>query len=242
MTDRPIIFSAPMVRALLAGRKTQTRRLIKPQPISPQVREFRHVATVTATGQSVFNTMSTAGHPIPAMPGPPHCVTGEYVAPYGKGDRLWVRESWCINGFKSTATGPEHCYFAASDEVQAAHDGDGFTVFNKDGSERSPWLTPIHMPRWASRLTLTVTDVRVQRLQDITEADARSEGVWRSTSGMYHFTEHGHGAGYHSAVSAFDTLWTTINGPASWPSNPWVVALTFTAAHHNIDAQRAEAA
>ena len=179
---RPILFSAPMVRALLDGRKTQTRRIMKPQPpdgwfISEDERD-------------------EPGH-------------AEWLAercPYGApGDRLWVREA-------------------------VRWEGGPLAIFEADGSacviDTWPWkrtkLPSIHMPRGASRITLEITEVRVQRLQEIGEEDARAEGVspvtWsRPINGLL-----------SSYVEGFKTLWGIINGErAPWSSNPFVWSLTF---------------
>jgi hypothetical protein len=191
MAERPILFSAPMVRAILDGRKTQTRRVIKPQPIS--------------IGDKVVAVLK-----------------------YRIRDRLWVRETWHPYGddgkeslalATSTCTGPEHvCFRATADEAQCA---------------TYHWRPSIHMPRWASRITLEITNVRVQRLQDISEKDAKAEGVERLKSGRgYYSIKHGraavHFGVYHDdAKEAFAELWDSINGAGAWDANPWVYALTF---------------
>lgn len=183
MTDKGIIFSAPMVRALLAGNKTQTRRLAS----SPLAK---------------------------AQPG----------------DRLWVREAW-----KATAihdrTKPSDLnpatpiYFTADDRLWPV----------------ARYRPGMHMPRWASRLTLTVTDVRVQRLSAITSEDAIAEGVqplsgstlrWQQWSGM-----EGHAA--PNPVAAYGLLWGALHTKPgeTWADDPWVVAITFDVRHGNIDAE-----
>lgn len=205
MTDRPIIFSAPMIRALLADTKTQTRRILKPQP------------SLIGCGQTSYIGCDDKGH----------------AAPYAVGDRLWVREAgnW-TGGAPCAITGKTIRFFAYAADA----DPSAFGFFG--GKKRSP----IHMPRWASRLTLTVTAVRVERLQDISEADAMAEGV-----GAIH---HGDGAYYYSAfrdeahpknwadpVDAFRDIWNSIHGPGAWAANPWVVAITFNVERKNIDAR-----
>lgn len=197
MADRPIIFSAPMVRALLDGRKTQTRRVIKHKSIevgiAPRV-EVDHPTWIQFL------------HP---QGGPLTCVKW----PYAPGDRLYVREAHAYDG-------PIVRYYATDDVHELRR--------------KRP---SIHMPRWASRLTLTVTEVRVQRLQDITGRDMIAEGV--RCQGC-----HDVGTGDYSACrdggcfeqrGDFIHLWNSLHGPEAWDANPWVVALTFTVQHGNID-------
>lgn len=173
MADRPILFSAPMVKALLDGRKTQTRRILKPQPIG-------------------FDWYDLKCKPR-----------------FKVGDRLWVRETW--NNAIGSSDEP---YFKAT----VAEDTD----WTAEERANLVWRPSIFMPRWASRLTLTVTDVRVERLQDISEEDAIAEGV---PAGL----EHIHGPG------GYRDIWETINGAGSWAANPWVVAITFDVLNQNID-------
>ena len=191
MTDRPIIFSAAMTRALLAGPKTQTRRLTT----SPLAR----------------------------------CMAGE---------RLWVREA-----------------FALDDDGR-----DEWLVYRSDGAalpslpdnrrvSPSRWRPSIHMPRWASRLTLHVEAVRVERLQDISEADATAEGVEPDKDGAGTFMGRRDVVGGRSLVTpwltakeAFADLWNSLHGPTGWDANPDVVALTFRVERANIDAAAAAGA
>ena len=180
MKERPILFSAPMVLALIAGTKTQTRRLVK-TPASP------------ATG---FDWSSCLCREIAKCDQP--CVRCGAIAgpsPYGTpGDRLWVRET-----------------FAPSDTDDARAGRWEYRADNHDPLCMK-WRPSIFMPRRASRLTLEVTGVRVERLQEISEADAIAEGV-----------------GYHvgGPVLAYRTLWKSINGAGSWKANPWVWRIEF---------------
>jgi hypothetical protein len=134
------------------------------------------------------------------------------------GDRLWVREAWRIDG--------------AGARVPAKHcRGKRAVQYRADGYQPVTWMerSPIHMPRWASRLTLTVTDVRVQRLQEISEADACAEGAREA---------YGEPFDEGSAVTdrrRFQLLWNHLHGPGAWDTNPEVVALTFTVTKGNID-------
>ena len=256
MADRPILFSGPMVRALLAGTKTQTRRGI----VMPKRR-----------GHSEFGRSDTAGydwhfrdkglrwHDVK------HGRLLELLL-HRVGDRLYVRESWQTG---MSDNGPQISYRATPDYFSIdAWDGQDYGVgpsFNEDRcpgakfhhwlgdvlDNDGPWRPGIHMPRWASRLTLTVTEVRVERLQDISEADAQSEGVerrygfWRcygETPSPFRgaaptVLSQGRGVVSADAVHSYATLWDSINGPGSWDANPWVAAYSFTVQRDNIDQQ-----
>lgn len=193
MTDRPIIFSAPMVRALLDGRKTMTRRLAwrdgKPGDVAP------------------------------LKPLAPFQVRSPWqkVQP---GDRLWVREA-------------AHCN-------QSTHPV--LTFYKADSSARELKFRPsIHMPRWASRLTLIVEATKIERLQDISDDDAVAEGLW--------YCEEGDAAGFWFAgpdykpddvfgdgsVECYQRLWESLHGKDAWDANPEVVAITFRVVRENID-------
>lgn len=225
MKEHPILFSGPMVRAILAGRKTQTRREVKPQPsyiIDPQCRTYEP-ALVDRHGEM--------------YPGPE--VFGFYneehgwKCPYGQpGDRLWVRETTCIAP-KNFATPDETC----------VRDYDGalrFVSYRADGHSedamrdyRLKWTPSIHVPRWASRITLEIVSVRVERLSEITEADAIAEGIEKSDRGYldYHW-EQKRGASlargwFSDPVLSYRSLWETIDGPGSWDANPWVWVVEF---------------
>jgi hypothetical protein len=202
MRERPIPFSAPMVRALLAGTKTQTRRVVKPQP--------RRV---------------DGGVPFGDAPAWAHAEPGSAVmrCPYGRpGDRLWVREAWRT--------------YASLDHLPPRHIAAGAQVWYEAdtglpglrGLVRQGKLRPgMFMPRWASRITLEVTGVRVERLQDISEADAIAEG--QRDGGDNSHARWGFdgvpGTFCDCPVTAYAALWESINGPGSWDANPycWVV-------------------
>lgn len=185
MRERPIIFSPPMVRALLAGTKTQMRRVVKPRP------------------------MPAGGWAVAARPRGFELVHWDndeqewraIACPYGQpGDRLWVRETW--GHFERSPKPGDRIYYRADGECVALE----------------PWRPSIHMPRWASRITLEITDVRVERLQDISAQDCVAEGV-RTTMRE------------HDAVmdlrDQYGDLWESINGPGSWDANPWVWVVEF---------------
>lgn len=201
--DRPILFSSPMVKALLAGTKTQTRRVSKKQDW-------------------------------------PEAVVRRYPRQHGAGyevgDRLWVRETGNWRGpMRNLLPGAPHeitfIFYAADSERGRS---EFFDDINKPA---------IFMPRWASRITLTITDVRVQRLQEITEADAQAEGVlWVPGHGEITPSELNADPGYSNFLNCkegYQVLWDHLNSRRGfgWDTNPWVVALTFTIAHRNIDAE-----
>lgn len=184
MADRPIIFSAPMIKALLSGSKTQTRRIIKPQPTPEAVVDGSFIARA--------NSLITP-KPIP----------------WAVGQRLWVRE----NAYFA----PNMCAYAADNEP--LRPGERVQGFGR--------MRPsIHMPRWASRLTLIVENVCIEQLQDISEEGALAEGVeatefWRDE---------------HPPSICFSVLWDSINADrAPWASNPWICVLTFRVIKANID-------
>ncbi|MCW1839477.1 hypothetical protein [Prosthecomicrobium hirschii] len=217
MADRPILFSAPMVRAILAGTKTQTRRVLNPQPgwVRDGVMYWRGTAT----------------------------MIGAHRLRYSVGDRLWVREGFMPAPEEAPPETPRptlwNIAYAAGGfcECTAPPDYDPM-LYNYER-----WSPSIHMPRWASRLTLTVTDARVERLQDISEADAVDEGVLSlppvHASGPS--TERGCPPIGGSPVERYARLWDDINGPGAWDRNPWVAAYTFTVARRNINAVAAHA-
>ncbi len=146
------------------------------------------------------------------------------------GDRLWVREAWAHDG-------PDLATVRAA--FEDALGGAGYGPYYR-ATEPAPdtlsWRSPIHMPRWASRLTLTVTEIRVQRLQDISEADAIAEGLRPVTCAGQRMWDPGppHGHFGHPQV-AYRMIWEDIHGPGSWAANPWVAAISFTATPANID-------
>lgn len=238
MADRPIIFSGPMVGALIEGRKTQTRRVLcqfDPERDPPSAGPY-------FAGHKAATWTDSEGAPW-RYPGAKGAATG---------DRLYVREAWRCSA-KHDATAPRDL-IPRSMTIAFEAGGNIANQDSKDDWRPSPasyteaeWMgrarPSIHMPRWASRLTLTVTDVRVQRLQDISEADAVAEGIERleGSKGPNHFTREitGKWSGSFNAPTAqevFADLWNSLHGPAAWDANPWVVAVTFTVEQRNIDA------
>jgi hypothetical protein len=196
MTERPILFSAPMVRALLAGTKTQTRRAVKPQPV--QQRE----------GWSWWSKALGAGHLHTAADAMVRLM--EPYCPYGApGDRLWVRETW--------ARDDEDAALFYRADVGTGNEADDWQHNIDVGASGYRWRPSIHMPRAASRITLEITAVRVERLQDISEADAFAEGI---PGNLLHRAQ-----GW--APRAYRLLWEQINGAGSWDANPWVWVVEF---------------
>jgi hypothetical protein len=205
--ERPVIFSGPMVKAILDGRKTQTRRIVKPQPRADHGLQSMWGTSPDgfAFGEKWLWREVGADYPDDS--------SDDRRCPYGvPGDRLWVRET--LRG------GSESLWRYDADDalVDANPDGDRYRInWRKPYDQRWP---AIHMPRWASRITLEVTDVRVERLQAITEEDARAEGCW--------IDEATYGPCDDSARDVFGDLWDQINRKrAPWSSNPWVWRVAF---------------
>lgn len=259
--ERPILMSAPMVRATLRDLdpKTQTRRVVKPQPSSGLLADYADIRAKRGSERTDAQMLSD-------------CLP----CPYGKpGERLWVRETWKWHG-GMLAGGPGRAADGGPlyQDLVVSYPADGARLtFHPNGQD---WLTPkqppqregevyslrdapadfaydgentyydrltrwwnrkipaIHMPRWASRILLEITDVRVERLQDISEADAQAEGIcelplqeghlnaWWTADAALGATLHG-----RTPVQAYRKLWEHINGPGSWDANPWVWAISF---------------
>lgn len=188
MADRPIIFSGPMIEALLAGRKAMTRRL-------------RLTADKRAPG---------------GLRDSPWTWTRT-------GDLLWVRETW-----HPVIEGHPVVLYRADDKIVYHDTGRWDDRLIYECPER--WASPIHMPRWASRLTLEVTGVKVERLQDISEEDAMAEGVQKCARRVV-----GLEGGCDSYVCGFQQVWLSIHGEGAWEANPECVALSFKVHKCNID-------
>ncbi|MEL5431682.1 hypothetical protein [Serratia nevei] len=233
MKERPVIFNGEMVRAILDGRKTQTRRVVSD----------RHLHLIDVASQ--------IGECYPLESGINHANSQSYyrdLCPFGwAGDRLWVRETWGVvshdfdeneriidwvpdrpataihempfgNGYYSG-----HAIYAADGEfIWGDDDGHG---------ERSCWKPSIHMPRWASRITLEITAVRVERLNDISEEDAEAEGIdmeaLYDSQDCYDCIADHNMTGRPTVTGAFKYLWESIYGVDSWNANPWVWVIEF---------------
>lgn len=231
--ERPILFSAAQVRAVLGGVKTQHRQVVKPQPITSPGR----LTGPWQDSDGRWGMMATEWRYSERLAN--YEPERETFLPFkvaAVGDRLWVRESIgrrtaSFLGIQAT-NGVEEAYYLA----------DGEDVVNEHGFNLCPWwergtLPSIHMPRWASRITLEVREVRVQRLQDISERDARAEGVvtdewleWREDVANIGMPG---GSRIEAERDLFARTWNTKtgsqawDGPGSWDANPWVTAITF---------------
>ncbi|WP_439851112.1 hypothetical protein ACTACG_07125 [Pseudomonas syringae] len=200
--ERPILFRAPMVRAILSGQKTVTRRVMKVQPVLNG--GFWEVYGA-GWGKGITS--------VPVMPG--HSLSSN--CPYGRiGERLWVREAWQADAQVNSIAPRE---LSHGEPIQYPADGasrqTGCSMI-KPGKTRPS----IHMPRWVSRILLEITDVRVERLQGISEEQAEAEGVdfLRAAPDLDETL---------TAAQLFDCLWSSINGSDSWNSNPWVWVVEF---------------
>ncbi|WP_199102394.1 hypothetical protein [Aquitalea sp. ASV11] len=205
MKERPILFSAPMVRALLNGSKTQTRRVVK-------LRNGQYLPPSESADRPGWQQLLR------------NC-------PYGiPGDRLWVKETWGLEllwgaaGEGSISRGYEIRYRAGGKH--------GFTYEGPDSetdpflryydTQKGNWRPSIYMPYWASRILLDITSVRVERLQDISEADALAEGVMGCKPELVS------NDCWYCPEELYSMLWTKIHGHGSWNTNPWVWVLAFT--------------
>mgnify|MGYP003529146023 CR=1 FL=1 len=205
MREHPLLMQGPLVRATLAGRKTQTRRPVKmpSHGIEPYSPGYVYGALWNYSFTEVIA----------------RCPMGQ------AGDRLWVRETYKWADAKDDGVNQSVVVaYRADDKASdiecslAVHDGVVCAIESEEVcGER--WRPSIHMPRWACRLVLPLVSVRVERVQDITEDDARAEGLRRTENG---WTDGATGYDVTSARAAFQELWASIYGEASWDANPWV--------------------
>lgn len=244
--DIPIIFSAPMVRALLDGRKTMTRRIIKLPTKGEYVRPDMGGWAPTTVGGGASFTVRRDGtrEPAPELVAIWNQTTGTCVATHCQpGNRLWVREA--VARIDNSEFGEASHWQYRADTNGSDFPGD-WPVEEKDNPERPRWNPSIHMPREASRLTLLVTAVKVERLQAIGNTDIISEGVTPFQSGPTPmFGIHVDGGYEHAGLTpreTFQNLWCTLHGPSGWNDNPFVVAITFRVIKANIDAAAASVA
>jgi hypothetical protein len=230
MADRPIIMTGESVRAILDGRKTQTRRVVKPQP--PQVEAVHKLAGIGYNWmppERGIDYWRPAG-PVWAVRDLMGCEP-KIKPTYCVGDRLWVKETFALSVVDPADSGNEEESAEYYDVVYRA-DSDGSREWTLDEVRDGelvqtkippPWRSPIHMPRWASRITLEVTAVRVQRLHDMPREDVYAEGI--SEEYVRHFRQW---FDDQAPWMAFAEKWDTINRKrAPWSSNPWVWAITF---------------
>lgn len=224
MADRPILFAGPMVRANLADRKTETRRVLKPQP--PRYQHYgRDIMDWGLSGihQEEDGLEGTSEWLLDVQTDVDDHSRETIDVRFAVGDRLWVRETAAQNQDQKSETVMDCSWKYRADNNGRALD---------NGMEK-PWLPAIFMPRRASRLTLTVTNVRIQKLQEITEAEAIAEGVtadddpyWRPSGGDPD------SGGCPSHRNSYRFLWDQLNEKRGfgWDMNPWVVAVTYTVA------------
>lgn len=220
MKERPILFSGEMVRAIIEGRKTQTRRVVK----SPHTQEAGAWSFDPERGlweSGIAGDHGAMGH-------------GEWVrCPYGvPGDRLWVRETARAEELPSGQDGVRYAADDAFIPINSQQSAESWLDMYHYAGRTGSLVPSIHMPRWASRITLEVTGVRIERLQDISEADARAEGVesqFVDGYGCWVNYELGDGTWCNSARGSFCTLWDSINAKRGygWDVNPWVWVVEF---------------
>ncbi|WP_337881842.1 hypothetical protein [Chromobacterium haemolyticum] len=213
MKERPILFSAEMVRALLTGTKTQTRRVVKQWQIPKQQEDGTWFAIAQRDPRYGFGV---SGHT------EQECANqlAQYGSPYGNpAAKLWVREAWMPDAPRD-GTWPDVQFYGCKDSsldlIPERYQKPKHCLFRAtwNGYELVGWKPSIHMPRWACRILLQITDVRVERLQDISEADAVAEGGP---------VDHPNG----TARGWFEQLWVELYGAGSWDANPWVWVIEF---------------
>jgi hypothetical protein len=226
----PMIFNSEMVRALLAGNKVQTRRIVKHQPfVSDVFPSWVFPATKKEAKKGAGLFYPNAKSSVLAM------------CPFGRaGDLIYVREKLLVDGTLDLR-------FGADD---ALHENDNIDWIYRGDPEYVGGIPSIHMPRWASRLTLKINSVRVERIQDISEEDAKKEGIkfypfttsdgCPLCTGFTHLqNDDGESSLHHSGRGAFADLWSSVY-PKSWNKNEWVWVIDFEAIHKNIDHVLAE--
>jgi hypothetical protein len=235
MKERPILFSGEMVRAILEGRKTVTRRVVKDGPSFDAVGRWGY--TVHSTDRKSKDTWNYSvtdrgGHKYTERGR--ESVAWQGKCPYGQPrDRMWVRESFALSVCDPDVT--------ELNTLEPRHWDE--PIYKADGHPGNEWMDPennpipipwrpsIHMPRWASRITLEVTGVRVERVQDITEDGAKAEGITGPHDvgyAAYHCPGDSK-ARYSRASAAFEDLWDSINAKRGfgWDKNPWVWVVEF---------------
>ncbi|ELB7362225.1 TPA: hypothetical protein ACYEP0_002123 [Klebsiella pneumoniae] len=207
MTERGMIFNGEMVRAILDGRKTQTRR-----PIKWKQTRFTEIGE------------REDGSKWPWSEDAEHACDFWHPCPFGAvGDRIWVRETFCTVD-DTQYGGGKWVDYRATPKFEASHPA-GWDCAPND-AEALKWRPSIHMPRWASRILLEITDVRVERLNAISQEDAQAEGMeltgWRPT-----YSDPDSGGEVLTPYDNFAQLWESIYGEESWKANPWVWVIEF---------------
>ncbi|HEE0788209.1 TPA: hypothetical protein ACXRZ6_001782 [Klebsiella variicola subsp. variicola] len=220
MKERGMIFNGEMVRAILDGRKTQTRRIVKGTDGA-----VKFCKEWDINGEEIFVVLGEKDHT--GM----NPVLGAISCPFGAvGDRIWVRETFQgplvheelfeeYSAYPEKFETPEYCEYAADSGVRPEY-------CDLDDNLRHGWRPSIHMPRWASRILLEITDVRVERLNAISQEDAQAEGMeltgWRPT-----YSDPDSGGEVMTPYDNFAELWSSIYGDESWKANPWVWVIEF---------------
>lgn len=219
MKERPILFSGPMVRAILEGRKTQTRRVVKQQA--------EYIAYVGKDMRNLLPTWGLSGS------GGPSLIT----CPHGQpGDRTWVRETcqiygnWKKNGL--TKTGKQKWRFCPHHSHKVIHGRESFEPQPRGKETLGWWTRPnIFMPRWASRILLEVVSVRVERACEADNTSILKEGIQKATKDgdlyKYGLEEWPWSDWQLNPLAAWRKLWIQINGQQSWDANPWVWVVEF---------------
>ncbi|HCR0782093.1 hypothetical protein ACU6YP_03980 [Klebsiella aerogenes] len=219
MTERGMIFNGEMVRAILDGRKTQTRRIMKIQPEHSGLGLRRVIDSKNGSddGKYFWSLSDACGLKIRSK---------SFTCPFGSvGDRIWVREAFRVH---SRATDVATLVYKASERnswTEQTHRVP-VSVCNKPATPEK-WTPSLHMPRWASRLLLEITDVRVERLREISQADAEAEGVGKLKKGFWKNYQSGWTEFQLTARGSFATLWKSIYGDESWYADPWVWVIEF---------------
>jgi hypothetical protein len=269
MGDRPILCSAEMVRAILDGRKTQTRRAAPIRELNILQHPGDMITWSVSFLEAVKGALSShSGGKFSDLQA--RSIIASQFNPYGKpGDLLWVRETWCAHWGAPPYDAPQSYRIVTGDELPPIEqeNGDLYRPVSSDvmtvwyGAEgdkpfHMKWRPSIHMPRWASRITLRITDIRVERLQDISEDDARAEGCEaRPFPGPWWqgYRDLGDGELLHqqavgdtapdwmidpkkmpstpwldqSARDGFRSIWIGLHGLGAWEANPWVWVVSF---------------
>ena len=222
MKEKPILFSGPMVRAILDGRKNQTRRVVKIPP---------HIAHGELSLTRMQDSYPDGTRPIWGDDYEPNLFSTRNR--FGRmGDWLWVRETWNVVpvGRPAPLCGTDGIPKSLPDGWGVMYQASGDCCTKLVG-----WRPSIHMPRWASRITLEITGVRVERLQEISEADAIAEGIEeirnlpsvRGSTKSKCWRDYGIGVGFYQPAQSYRSLWESNNGPGSWDANPWVWVIEF---------------
>lgn len=222
---KPILFSDSMVRAILDGRKTETRRIVKIQSGPTEYPGAGGAQCVQISGKNYWWN-SQKSHP-------EHVLN---ACPYGQpGTRLWVREAWRPVVDKQLLDCIEYRADGARIKPDVPDDNTGFRFSSECDSDQGRWRPSIHLPRWASRLELEVQEVRVERLHEITDQGAIAEGVEleaypvrSSPTDDYLWRDYlNPGLSEPSARRSYQSLWASIHGEESWEKNPWVWVVVF---------------